>query len=206
MNKKEKPEIKEYNEEIQKVFLQFMLSNNTAFVRCQSIVKPEYWNERLRPACRYILKFAEEYHNLPTPEQVNAETNVDLSKIDGIDPQHVDWFLDNIEDFCKHKAMEAMIYDGPELIARGAYSELETRSKENMMISLQKELGTDYFDDPLARLQRMRDRTDTTSTGWSAIDGKLFGGLNRSELTFFVGGPGCVTKDTLIEVIRLLDL
>jgi hypothetical protein len=186
----EQTELKEYNEEIQKVLIQFMLTDNTAYVRCQNIVKPEYWNERLRPAVRYIKKFTDEYRALPTPEQVRAETSLDLPIIPNIQSNHVDWFLDEISGFCRHKAMEALVYEGPQLIAKGDYAELERRSKENMLISLQTELGTNYFENPLERLQRMRDKTDTTSTGWRDIDSKLYGGLNRGEITFFCGGPG----------------
>lgn len=188
--KQEQVELKEYSQEVQKVFLQFMVSHPTAFVRCQNIVKPEYWDERLRPAVRYIQKFAEEYRALPTPEQVEAESGVNVPKMDGIQEQHVDWFLTEVEAFCRHKAMEHLVLDGPKLIGEGNYAELERRSKENMLISLQTELGTDYFANPLERLERMRDRTDTTATGWKGIDSKLYGGMNRGEITFFAGGPG----------------
>lgn len=188
--KKEQPELKEYSEEVQKVLIQFMLTDNSAYVRCQNIVKPEYWNERLRPAVRFIKKFTEEYRALPTPEQIKAETSLDLPIIPNIQSNHVDWFLDEISGFCRHKAMEALVYEGPQLIAQGDYAELERRSKENMLISLQTELGTDYFANPLERLERMRDKTDTTSTGWRDIDSKLYGGMNRGEITFFCGGPG----------------
>ena len=188
--KKEQQELKEYSEDVQKVLIQFMLTDNSAYVRCQNIVKPEYWNERLRPAVRYIKKFTEEYRALPTPEQVQAETNIDVPLIPNIKENHVAWFLDEISGFCRHKAMEALVYEGPSLIATGDYAELERRSKENMLISLQTELGTDYFANPLERLERMRDKTDTTSSGWRDIDSKLYGGLNRGEITFFCGGPG----------------
>lgn len=188
--RKEQTELKEYSEEVQKVLIQFMLTDSSAFVRCQNIVKPEYWNERLRPAVRYILKFAGEYRTLPTPEQVAAETHIEVPVIPNIQSQHSEWFLDTVSDFCRHKAMEALVLDGPKLIAKGDYAELERRSKENMLISLQTELGTDYFMDPKERLERMRDKTDTTSSGWRDIDSKLYGGLNRGEITFFCGGPG----------------
>jgi hypothetical protein len=183
-------EVKDYSAEVQKVLIQFMISDPTAFVRCQNIIRPQYWEENLRPAVRYIQKFAEEYRVLPTPEQVAAESGVAIEKINDIKEQHTEWFLTTVEDFCKHKAMEILVYDGPKLISEGAYAELERRSKENMLISLQTELGTDYFADPLARLERMRDRTDTTPTGWKDIDQKLYGGMNRGEITFFAGGPG----------------
>lgn len=183
-------ELKDYSQEVQKVLIQFMLTDNSSYVRCQNIVKPEYWDEKLRPAVRYIQKFTNEYRALPTPEQVKAETNVDVPIIPNVQSQHSEWFLTTIADFCKHKAMEALVYDGPTLLSKGDYAELERRSKENMLISLQTELGTDYFMDPGERLQRMRDKTDTTPTGWKDIDSKLYGGLNRGEITFFCGGPG----------------
>lgn len=188
--RKEEQELKEYSEEVQKVLIQFMLTDNSAYVRCQNIVKPEYWNERLRPAVRYIKKFTDEYRALPTPEQVKAETGIETPLIPNVQPNHVEWFLDEIAGFCRHKAMEALVYEGPQLIAKGDYAELERRSKENMLISLQTELGTDYFANPQERLERMRDKTDTTSTGWRDIDSKLYGGMNRGEITFFCGGPG----------------
>lgn len=184
-------EIIEYSEDTQKLLLQFMISNSAAFVRCQQIIDPVYWNERLRPACRYILKFSEKYNILPTPDQIKAETNVAIDRVDDMTQgQYTDWFMETVENFCRHKAMEQLTYDAPELISKGQYAELERRSKENMMISLQKELGTDYFSDPLERLLRMKDRTGMTSTGWKHIDEKLYGGFNRGELTFFAGGPG----------------
>lgn len=188
--KQQEQELKEYSDDIQKFLIQFMISHPTAFVRCQNIVKPEYWNERLRPAVRYIQNFTNQYRILPTPDQVKAESGVEVPKVENIQENHVSWFLDTVQDFCRHKAMEALVYDGPKLIAAGNYAELERRSKENMLISLQAELGTDYFMNPLERLERMRDRTDTKSTGWRAVDEKLYGGLNRGEITFFAGGPG----------------
>jgi KaiC/GvpD/RAD55 family RecA-like ATPase len=186
----EQQELKEYSDEVQKLYLQFMITHSTAFVRCQNIINPTYWTDRLRPACRYIVKYAEDYQTLPTTEQIEAETGVNVPKLPAVGDEHIKWFLENIEEFCRHKAMEALVYEGPALIAKGAYSELERRSKENMMISLQKDLGTDYFANPLERLHRMRDRSNMMSTGWKSIDYKLNGGFNRGELSFFAGGPG----------------
>lgn len=188
--KREETEYKDYSEETQKLLIQFMISHPNAFVRCQNIVKAEYWSEKLRPAVRYLMKFSNEYRALPTPEQIQAECKLDITRIDNIQENHVDWFLNTVEDFCRHRAMEALVFDGPKLIAEGNYAELERRSKENMLISLQTELGTDYFMNPLERLETMRRKTDTKSTGWRDIDRKLYGGLNRGELTIFAGGPG----------------
>jgi replicative DNA helicase len=55
---------------------------------------------------------------------------------------------------------------------------------------LQKDLGTDYFADPRARLEAIKDNNGQVSTGWADLDRKLFGGFNRGELNIFAGGSG----------------
>jgi hypothetical protein len=80
VKQKDPVEVKDYSAEVQKVLIQFMISDPTAFVRCQNIIRPQYWEENLRPAVRYIQKFAEEYRVLPTPEQVEAESGVPLRR------------------------------------------------------------------------------------------------------------------------------
>jgi archaellum biogenesis ATPase FlaH len=189
VKKKEVEDSIDYKQGVQRLFISFMISDHELFVRSHSILDASYWDAQLRPVMRYILKFAEEYRNLPTIEQIYAETGVEFDKIDDV-AKHTEWFLSNIEKFCRHKAMEALILDGPELLEKGDYGELERRSKDNMLITLQKELGTDYFYNPLDRLQRTINRSGMTSTGWKEIDRPLYGGFNRGQLSFFLGLPG----------------
>ena len=51
-------------------------------------------------------------------------------------------------------------------------------------------MGTDYFEDPKARLQALKDNNGVMATGWKNFDKKLFGGFNRGELNIFAGGSG----------------
>ena len=62
--------------------------------------------------------------------------------------------------------------------------------KDAVQISLTKDLGTDYFEDPRARLMKLRDNNGQVSTGWPTLDRKLFGGFNKGELNIFAGGSG----------------
>ena len=55
---------------------------------------------------------------------------------------------------------------------------------------MQKDLGTNYFADPRARLEGIKSTNGQVSTGWAAMDKKLFGGFNRGELNIFAGGSG----------------
>jgi len=67
---------------------------------------------------------------------------------------------------------------------------VEELVKQAVQIGLQKDLGTDYFADPRARLLAIKDGNGQVSTGWEAVDRKLFGGFNRGELNIFAGGSG----------------
>jgi len=62
--------------------------------------------------------------------------------------------------------------------------------KEAVSVGLTRDLGTDYFEDPKARLQALKDNNGQISTGWANLDKKLFGGFNRGELNIFAGGSG----------------
>lgn len=186
----DKKEITEYTIEIQKNLLEYMVSSEEYFTRCQNILSAEYFDKKLKPVMRYILKYTEEYNALPDPHQIKAETGIVLMKMSNIDERNMKWFLDLTEEFCRHRAFEIAVYSAPEEIEKGNYDDALKRMKEAVLVSLQKDLGTDYFKDPKGRLQSLRDNNGVISTGWKAVDEKLFGGFNRGEFSFFAGGPG----------------
>lgn len=181
---------KNYNIDLQTLYLNFMLSDPTGFTRCQNILDPNHWHDRLKPAVRYVLDFANEYKALPTVEQIKAETGITTEKIADVQQQHTDWFLNEIEQFCRHRAVELVMFDGADAIAAGKYSEVEAKLKEALTISLQNDLGTGYWDDPKKRIQEVLDRQDVVSTGWNALDSKLYGGFTKGTLNIFAGGSG----------------
>ncbi len=193
----------DYNEAKQKLIVDILLSNEEIFARFQNILSAKYFVNKLRPAVRYILKYASEYHVLPKIEMVNAETGLEFKMIDGILSQHAQSFLDEIEEFCKNRALADAVLSSTDLIAKGNYGEVEKRVREAILISLQSDLGTNYFEDPKARLEAIRSRNGQMSTGWKAVDEKLYGGVNRGELTIWAGASGCVNMNTLVEVIEL---
>lgn len=180
----------EYSEEKQKLLVNLLLSSDEIFSRCQNILDQKYFVSKLRPAVRFILKYADEFRVLPKIEHVNAETNMDFVKIDDITLQHQDSFLKEIEGFCKNRALANAVYDAVDLIDKGNYGEVEKRVREAILISLQSDLGTNYFDDPRARLLSIKDKNGQISTGWKTVDDKLYGGINRGEITIWCAGSG----------------
>lgn len=180
----------DYSVGVQRYYIQFLLSSNDIFARCQNIIKPEYFDSELTKTVQYIKDYSEANSAVPLFEDVNAQFGTALERIPGISKQHEDGFLDIFEAFCRHKAIEAAVVNAPERIKKGNYADIEKEVKDAILVSLQKDLGTAYFDDPRGRLELMRSRNATISTGWRDIDKKLYGGLNRGEITIFAGNAG----------------
>lgn len=180
----------DYNEHTQRTLLSYMISDPVAFAISQTIIDPEHFDDRLRPAARYILDYADKFKVLPTPDQIEAQTRVEIKRFGDDAAQHTEWYLQTIEEFARHKALELAVLDGVDLIQKGHGDELERRVKAAMTISLMRDLGTDYFRDPAERLERMRDKSNYVSTGWKVLDDKLYGGFTRGGLHVFAGGSG----------------
>ena len=180
----------DYNEDKQKLLIDILLSSEEIFARCQNILNAKYFVNKFRPAMRFVLNYVEEYRVLPKIEQVNAESGGSFMKIEDIAPQHQDSFLDEIEGFCKNRALALAVTESVELIEKGNYGDVEKMVREAILISLQSDIGTDYFDDPRARLLRIKDKNGQMTTGWKTVDDKLYGGINRGEITIWCAGSG----------------
>jgi archaellum biogenesis ATPase FlaH len=187
---KEPAEIKEYTEDKQKLLIDVLLSSEEIFAQCQNIINAKYFINKFRPAVRYIMSHAEKYRVLPKFEQVTAETGINFSRIENITIQHQDAFLDEIEEFCKNRALADAVLNAVDLIEKGNYSEVEKLVRDAILISLQSDIGTNYFEDPRARLMRIKNNNGQISTGWKDVDDKLYGGVNRGEITIWCGASG----------------
>jgi len=184
----------DYGYDIQKVYLEMMLQDAESFVRCQAVFDPGSFDRRLKPAAEFLSNYVTEFNTLPTLDMINAAAELQgpnvLKHTGELNEAHYDWLLAEFETFSKHKALEAAILKSADLLEKGEYGACEDIVKKAVQIGLQKDLGTNYFADPRARLEGIKSANGQVSTGWNAIDKKLFGGFNRGELNIFAGGSG----------------
>ena len=180
----------DYGYDIQKVYLEMMLTDAETFVRCQAVFDDVAFDRRLQPAAKFINDYVVEHNAMPTFDIVNAATDSNLKHPGDLAENHYDWLLMEFETFSKHKALEAAILKSADLLEKGEYGPVEDLVKKAVQIGLQKDLGTDYWKDPRSRLEAIKDKNGQVSTGWATLDKKLFGGFNRGELNIFAGGSG----------------
>jgi len=180
----------DYGYDIQKVYLEMFMTDAESFVRCQGVFDPNTFDRRLQESAKFLKNYVEEHNALPTFDMVNAATDSNLKSPGQLQENHYDWLLQEFETFSRHKALEAAILQSADLLEKGEYGPVEDLVKKAVQIGLQKDLGTDYWADPRARLEAIKDKNGQVSTGWPTLDKKLFGGFNRGELNIFAGGSG----------------
>ena len=179
-----------YTFDVQKLYLEMMLADAESFARAQNIFTPKSFDRKLQPIAKFIKEYVDEYKVMPEVDQVNAKFDIKLKSAKDLDPSHFNWLLDEFETFSRHKALEGAILQSADMLEKGDYAPVEDMIKNAVSVGLTRDLGTDYFEDPKGRLEFLKSSHGQVSTGWPALDKKLFGGFNRGELNIFAGGSG----------------
>ena len=182
--------LKDYGVEVQRLFLEMMLEDAQGYVRVQNIYNPENFDKSLRPVAAFIKEHGDKYKTLPDRAQIAATTGIKLQPVPELNEGHFEWFMNEFESFTRRQELERAILKSADLLEKGDYDPVEKLIKDAVQISLTKDMGTDYFADPAARINRYFNSGGQVSTGWPQLDRLLYGGFSRGELNIFAGGSG----------------
>jgi len=182
--------LKEFNADVQELFLRMMTTNAELFVRISNIFNPENFDRALRPVAVFMKEHSSKYKILPDTEQIKATTGVTIQTVPDLDEGHYEWFMTEFESFTRRQELERAIMKSVDLLEKGDYDPVEKLIKDAVQISLLRDMGIDYFEDPRARLMHLKTSNGQNSTGWPTLDQKLYGGFNKGELQIFAGGSG----------------
>ena len=182
--------IKDYSLDVQKLFLEMMLEDATSYVRVQNIYNPQNFDKSLRPAAEFIKEHSDKHKTMPDRMQISATTGVKLAPVPDLNEGHFDWFMGEFEAFTRRQELERAILKSADLLEKGEFEPVEKLIKDAVQISLTKDMGTDYFADPKARIEKYFNSGGQVSTGWPQLDRLLYGGFSRGELNIFAGGSG----------------
>jgi archaellum biogenesis ATPase FlaH len=181
---------KDYNTDIQRLFLEMIMQDAQSYVRVQNIYNAENFDRSLRAVAEFIKKHTDDYKTLPGYEQIKAVTGVELKPIPDMGEGHNEWFMQEFESFTRRMELERAILKAADLLENGDFDPVEKLIKDAVQISLTKDMGTDYFADPTARINKYFNSGGQVSTGWPQMDKLLYGGFSRGELNIFAGGSG----------------
>ena len=181
---------KEYTVEMQKLFLEMMLQDAESYIRIQNIYNPKNFDKSLQLVAEFIKEHVDKHKAIPTLDQVYAVTKVKCQSVPDIREDHYSWFFEEFESFTKRQELERAILKSADMLEKGNYNPVEKLIKDAVQISLTKDMGTDYFEDPKGRLEELKASNGQVSTGWPMVDRPLYGGFNKGELQIFAGGSG----------------
>jgi archaellum biogenesis ATPase FlaH len=167
-----------------------MITDPEMYVRIQNIYNNENFDRALKDAAKFISQHSNDYKSLPSREQVQAVTGVELRVIDNLDDGTREWFLKEFEGFSRRRELERAILKSADMIEKGEYDPVENIIKNAVQIGLTRDMGTDYFANPSERINRYFNSGGQVSTGWPQLDKVLYGGFSRGELNIFAGGSG----------------
>jgi KaiC/GvpD/RAD55 family RecA-like ATPase len=190
VNKTDSKKQIDYTPEVQKLFLRMMMTNAELYTRVMNIMNSENFDKSLRPAAELFKEHTNKYKVLPDHTQVKAMTGIDIEPIPELNEGHNEWFFDAFESFTKRQELERAILKAADLLEKGDFSPVEKLIKDAVQISLQRDMGTDYFFDPKGRINKYFNAGGQVSTGWPQMDRILYGGMSRGELNIFAGGSG----------------
>ncbi len=167
-----------------------MITNAELYTRVMNIMNSENFDRSLRPVAEMYKEHTDKYKILPDATQIKATTGIDIEPIPEMTEGHYEWFFDEFEAFTKRQELERAILKAADLLEKGDFSPVEKLIKDAVQISLQKDMGTDYFADPKGRINKYFNNGGQVSTGWPQMDRILYGGMSRGELNIFAGGSG----------------
>ena len=179
--------------EVQMLFLRMMITNVELYTRVMNIMNVNNFDKSLRPAVEFIINHCKDYNAMPNPLQIKATTGIEVETITELSDGHYEWFLHEFEIFTRQEEITRAIYKSVDLLDNKEtknWSLIENLIKNAVQISLQRDMGTDYFADPRGRLLGLKSNNGQISSGWPTLDNKLYGGFNRGELQIFAGGSG----------------
>lgn len=187
------------NSKKQRLILDYLSSSPDIFAICAGILKPKYFDPELRSTIKFMQSYYQEYHNIPTPDQIWAETEVEVCERE-ITTDKFKYCCNEIEIFCRRSALREAILAAPQQIEEEDYGTLETAIKNAITISLNKNLGTNFFGDIETSLSKLCTDQVIISTGWPDVDGLLNGGLQRGTLTLVSAGSGGGKSITMLNL------
>jgi replicative DNA helicase len=176
--------------EKQQLAVSCLIGSRDLMAMCNGIIKPSYFDPAMKKTVKFIQEYFEKYKDVPKLATVKAETGMTLLDVGKIEKADIAYIADEVETFCRNRAVTEAILSGPELLEKQDFGKIVQTLRDAISVGLQKDIGIDYFADPEARLMKTLDDSVRISTGIPELDDLIGGGIARQELLIFAANSG----------------
>lgn len=187
----------------QKLILENLLSATDVYSRCSGILSGEYFDPEYRNPVNFIQDYYKKYSALPDFETINAKYELGLkSRAHALTADVIAYTCNEVEIFCKERAMINAVHSSMDLIEEGKLGEMMEAVKKAFEVSLQRDLGIEQFDNPEKRLRSLLDTEINYPTGIAGLDEHIGGGLAKKQLCLFSANSG-VGKSVMLSNLAI---
>lgn len=179
--------------------LETLISNSDLFIKCNNILQYEYFQPEFQSTVKFIKEYNQLYNGIPALDMIEAETGLEL-KTRKVTKDISNYVADEVEEFCKAQAFEIAIGKCIPLMDEGKRDACIELMKDALLVSLDKDLGINYFEDPETRLRRLAENQIYQTTGYPELDELLGGGLVKGQMIVFSGNSGAGKSMTLSNI------
>jgi hypothetical protein len=124
---------------------------------------------------------------------------------DAINNVNEEYLLDETEKFAQESALELALIDSVNIIQKKPEDKLLIRGllDDALSVQLNKDVGLNYFENPLERFKFYQVREDKVPFGLDGLNKLTFNGFAKKTLNVFMAGTGigkCCSKNSMISV------
>lgn len=188
--------------EKQTLVLSALSGNRDLLAMCSGILKPSYFDPSLRKSVKFLNEYFGKYKDCPKLQTVKAETGLGLIDLGPIERSDISYLADEIEIFCRNRAVTEAVTSAPEFIQKGEFNIIIKSLQDAITVGLQKDMGMDYFLNPEERLKLTLQTQKKISTGIIELDDAIGGGIMRQELLLFAANSGGGKSMTMLNVAK----
>jgi len=185
----------------QQLLINYLISDPDLFARCNAILDQNYFDPEVRHSVHFVKEYYDNYRSLPNVDQIRVETGNEFEQKQLTKPE-VEYALKEVEIYCRNKAIEKAILSSPKLLEKEDFDKILVNMKDAIAVSINRDIGMDYFANPEERLRRMLQFNSTIPTGYRELDLLLNGGIGRKELLLFMAGSG-VGKSIMMSNVAI---
>lgn len=178
----------------QHTLLSYIAGNYDVWGLIDPIIRPEYFDDEYKQIVELLKHHSVEYKQIPSLAIIRMKTGVILDEyLDAHDERTVQWLLDELQTFCRHRATEIEIKRASQAIqkdsTRATLEQIFQNFKEITEISLEKDLGIEVHHQARILLHEKTNEI-IKPTGWKHFDQVVGKGLPCPGLIMLAGTSG----------------
>lgn len=182
-------EIPLMDSDAQELYVNSLIGSRALFNTVNHVLEAKYFDEHLQKPIGFLKDYFQRHKTIPSKEIIKTATKFTPSDVEVIGKDDIDFMANQIANFCKFRAVISTVLSAPQLIKENDLGKLVKDLTSATQISLNADLGINYFENVEERIILTANTDAVIPTGWDTVDADIEG-IGRQELILFLAPSG----------------